>query len=479
MRFQRCPNWREGLLSGALFAGAACSKYQASYLVPPAACAVLWIAVRHRKPAASLAWIASAVAVSTTHWLKNLLFYGDPFYPLLNRWFHAHPFHADAAQWVANYYWPTQGKPTGVGWEKWKNALLATINFSLSPDGGFTWENKALPLYGSLFTLLIPATFMLKRPLRLLTQVLGIQAALMVWSITSHQERFLQTLTPWIAAVTAVILVRVWQSGRVARACLVPMVGLQFVWGADLLALPRHAMNGKASLQATLDYLASSYTPQRKTRNALPNTLEYLGRRLRPKMHAILHNFRLRLGTNVEIVTDETGWQGAIDYLQHGSPHDTLTVWKQVEATHVIWQPNRGGADSNDVARELVFLRAIHEYANPSGPLRDWYVDPIHFTDESSLATQPNVLGWYVCTTIPRPGVYDVRKFAKSKPEQAFPDNTVTDSVAIGAIERVNAIALDSHCQGSERVRELIGQSFTRMGTSASIELWVRSRTSP
>jgi hypothetical protein len=479
VRFNRNPTWREGVLAGALFAGAACTKYQASYLVPPAACAVLWIAVRHRKPAASLAWIASAALVSATHWLKNLFFYGDPFYPLLNRWFHAHPFHAEATRWVANYYWPTQGKPTGVGWEKWKNALLATVNFSLSPDGGFTWDNKALPLYGSLFTLLIPVTFLLKRPWRLLTQVLGVQSALLVWALTSHQERFLQTLTPWIAAVTAAILMRVWHSGRVARTCLVPMVGLQLVWGADLLALPRHAMTGKASLQSTLEYWASSYTPQRKTRNALPNTLEALGRRLQPKMRAILHNFRLRLGTHVEILTDETGWQGAIDYLQHQSPHDTLSTWKQVKATHVIWQPNRGGADSNDVARELVFLRAVHEYAKPTAPLRDWYVDPIRFVDESPLAKQPNVLGWYVCNTIPRPGIYEVRQFAKSSSMQTFPNNAVADAQAISAVAKTNAIALDSHCQGSERLREYIGSSFVRMGSAASIELWIRSRATP
>ncbi|HEX7672494.1 MAG TPA: hypothetical protein VF395_23030, partial [Polyangiaceae bacterium] len=100
----RTVGFRHAALVGALAAGAALTKYSAfSVAVPLVGAIVLraaWLAQRGahvRRALTSIGAVVLAFAVLwSPHWLKNLLWYGDPAYPILHHWFLPHPWTSQA-----------------------------------------------------------------------------------------------------------------------------------------------------------------------------------------------------------------------------------------------------------------------------------------------------------------------------------------------------------------------------------------------
>jgi hypothetical protein len=471
LRFAKNPtSVREAILSGALVAGSVSTKYQSCYLVVPSLLLIAFLSIRRRHWLAISAWFIAAGSVSATHWLKNLIYYHDPLYPLLHHWFKSRPYHTDVPIWLEQFYWPIPTKPVGVGWQKYLNTAFATLHFSFSPDGTFTWDNKALPLVGSLFTLLIPALFVMRKTSRLWWQVLSIQIGLAIWYLTTHQERFLQTLTPWMAAVVAAILFRLWRESLITRVALIPLVGLQVVWGADLFSLARHNMTGRAPLQYAIEHFASSYDAREKTRFHLGSTLEHLRPRLPRVARLLIHAQRLHLGLGVEVVTDETGWQGLINYLDHKTPIDTINQWNGLRLSHVMWPGVRAAEVPAEIGREVVFLRAIQQVAHPKNLIRDWFVEPLSKDLRSpELAHQPTRFLWLGCSFAPRPGIYSPRGWDLGHAEEVF-----TDDLSASELSTVNAVALERRCANAPPIISSLDKEFDRYSTIAGVEIWLR-----
>ena len=140
------------LLASLMAAGAVLTRYQAIYLLAPAGLIALFALARARKLMLILPGIAAVLVLTSPHWLKNLIFYGDPLYPMLHAYFPAHPFHRGAALAMLGSYVPIRFVSSAVFSLQLLEALPVLFTFSFVPHN---WgDYLPQPTFGSLFTLL-------------------------------------------------------------------------------------------------------------------------------------------------------------------------------------------------------------------------------------------------------------------------------------------------------------------------------------
>src|SRR5213075_1725617 len=104
-------------------------------------------------------------------------------------------------------------------------------------------------------------------------------------------------LMPWMAAVTAALLMLGWRHGRAARVALAGLVGLQVVWGADVYFIRAHAMIGDSVLKAAVDFLSAGHDGKYRERFNHPGSLEEVGAQLpRSGVTVMQHEVQEKLG---------------------------------------------------------------------------------------------------------------------------------------------------------------------------------------
>ena len=300
------------------------------------------------------------------HWLKNWVYYGDPFYPVLRDWLPPRPWTPGAAVGFA----PPEWRPSSAFPGSLLEALGTVVTFSFAPHD---WPNLhgRVPVFGSLFTLFVPALLFLPRSGRAWLVAGSALAGVFTWYLTLHQDRYLQALLPWMAAVVAAVIVKAWEHGRAVRAAIAGVVGLQVVWGGDVYFLPTHAMLWKAPLVASAELLASGFKQDLALRDATLCELELLRPALSRKRDVLLvHESHLRLGSGVRTVMDARGAQAAIDYAGLASPRAVWERLRSLGVTKLTWKPGASGPEAR-LSDELVFLAFVAHVseAQPFGPL--------------------------------------------------------------------------------------------------------------
>jgi len=366
------------LLLACVAAGAALTKYQAvSGLAFPAlaAAGAVIIAVRRRTRTRSegvsstLGAIGSSVGLAllaflilfAPHWLKNLAWHGDPFYPMLRGFLADRPWTPDAVEGFAVPYWLPQGSLFG----RLGEATKVAFTFSFVPHD-WAHLHGAVPVFGSLFTLsLLPQLF-----LRGMSRGWVVSAAaltgLIVWFLTYHPDRYLQALLPWMAAVVAAVVIRSWESGRASRVAVVGAVALQIVWGADVYAFPTHSLLWNAPAHAVLDLVSSGYRQDWDRRFATGNELETLAPRLPKGSKLLVHESEMHLGSGAMAVTDARGAQGGIDYSALRTPRAIWELLASYGVTHLVWKPGSMRAEQR-LSDEVAFLNFAVRHAEGEG----------------------------------------------------------------------------------------------------------------
>ncbi len=338
-----CRRWTtaDAVLLGLMCSGAALTKYQAIYLLVPIAIAISvttvivgWRGRRVRTAFAPPIMLAGTVLVLTAvHWLKNLVWYGDPIYPALYKHLSLRPWNPDADP-VFNLQ-PAGFMVDGTFGHKLGETLQAVATF---PFRAHDWPlfHRDWPVFGFLFTILAPMVLVLRgaRRLRLLTGATLL--AVGVWYWTMHQDRYLQALVPWMAAAVAAVIWRLWRAGRVPRVSVACLIALQLVWAGDHYALSRHAMLGQQPMRMTMDLLSGGFDGHTSERFRVPTDLVAAGSALPTRARALFHEQHLRLGLGRPIVTDARGTQGAISYKRMRSPREVWETFRGLGVTHVI-----------------------------------------------------------------------------------------------------------------------------------------------
>jgi hypothetical protein len=395
--------WRRCALAGAFLAGALLTKYQAIYLIFGVGLifAGRWIAAvirrARRKPSidvgapsterssgtsdptdterspdrpsalpvsrALVSWkqlllgpvaiLGALLAISSPHFLKNLIFYGNPVYPFAQDIFKSHPTVPNAAFLFEYLFKDYTYRLHGTTWQNIKTAAGLTLNFSVKPHYSFT---KSVPNTGSLFTLTLPLILFLKRPKRLAWAGVAGMAALFLWAYTFQVDRHLQTFLPLLVACTAAVIVRAWEQGWLARIGLIPLVGLQILWGADAIAY-----NAGSRINGAFALIKAGYDGRRDdARMSFRQNFRDVGAALPPNAKVIEHRYRPNLGIDRDIYLDWAGSQGLFYYEDLPGPQATWKRYKDLGMTHIIHLPGHGPGMTKH--EEILFQEFLYRY---------------------------------------------------------------------------------------------------------------------
>jgi hypothetical protein len=367
------------LLAVVLAAGALVKETIAIMLVPVPLAVVgvrtAWLFVQGKRGKVDSsvlrnAWrsplLAGAVflAALSPLWLENLVWYGDPLYPTLSRWFSPHPWSENAAYRFAWGYqeaqmWAPERDVNGL-----LETLRALVTFSFEPHDWKRFHHD-VPVFGSLFTLLLP-TLVLCRGVKRTAWLVGwIHVALFAWFSVHHQDRYLQGLMPLMASATAAMLVLVWrQHGGLVRAALSGLVAFQLAWGGDVYFFQTHAM-ARSPLKKSIDLLSAGFEKRYAQRFNVQTSYQNIGKSVPPGGRVLLHETNINLGTGRTTVLDNPGWQYAIEYGVQKSPADVHALLAGLGVTHLHGRTDKSkGSDS--LAGDIRFHDYLRRYGeNP------------------------------------------------------------------------------------------------------------------
>lgn len=358
------------LVGGLLAGGALMTKYQAIYVLFPLlafalirAGLLLFKRWRGDRETPTLGAMAGAVgitagvafAVTLPHLVSNYVFYRNPMYPLFQNVFkHSTPTIPDAADRVNRVLADAQWQPpAALGARIWK-ALELIFTFSFEPHYSFV---SNLPNFGFAFTIALPLLFVIERSRRLWFGALIGLGTVMMWAMSYWVDRNLQTILPVLAAASAAILLRAWQSGWFARVGVTALVVVQLAW-----ALPLY-FSGSDRISAAVDLLRGGMAGEsRKKLQRYRSEYVALGESLPDNAVVLLHNQHIMLGIDRPVILDWSGFQTIIDYRNFRSARDLYDRLHELGVTHIVSVP--GSFPAAAVQDEIVFTTFVGEYCD-------------------------------------------------------------------------------------------------------------------
>ena len=379
--FELCRTFSASSAALFAFACAGCilSKYQAVYLIAPmgAVLGVAWalrlFSVLHKTPAgnparapalrplirAPLIVLGLGTLLVSPHFLKNVVFYGNPVYPFATQLFSSSwPVMPNGHQLIAHIFTDDNWKPKGSALEKTKHALELVLNFSWKPHYSFT---KNFPAFGSLFTLTLPLLLAIRRPQRIALGALIGLGALFAWAYTYNVDRNLQLFLPVLAAVTAALIVGAYRLGPIARVGLVPLVAFQLVWGGDAFFYSAYDR-----IQSSMQLIKSGFDGNAATRfDGYRSNFRAIGQALPKNARVLLHASHPSLGIDREIIQDWVGFQGFIAYDALRTPREFYDLLRNRGITHILYAPRERPASSKQ--EEVLFYAFVTRYGVPVG----------------------------------------------------------------------------------------------------------------
>jgi hypothetical protein len=420
-----------------------------------------------------------ALVATSPLWLKNVLWFGDPLYPALNRWFSPEPWSPDAAyrfQWGYQdaQMWAPKRNLDGL-----RETFVALFTYSFDPND---WKrfHRDVPVFGSLFTLLLACLFFCRGTKRLWWLVAWVHFAIFAWYSVHHQDRYLQGILPLMAGATAAMLLLVWrQHGVVARGALALLVGFQLVWGGDVYFLQTHAM-ARSPLKKSIDLLSSGFERKYETRFAVQSSFQAIGKLLPAEARILLHETNINLGTGATTVLDNPGWQYAIEYGTKKSPAEVHALLQELGVTHVFTRTEKSkGSDS--LAGDIRFFDYVRRYGSRPTQVAGGVLIAVDEAPSGEFDDSAAVLS---CGNDYQPGMYRVSDLKtppfgprmKRLPAPQTPANIPADAPDL--IREAEFVVLDPGCFGGSlpELRATHSLLVKRSGSRAmkGYEIWAR-----
>jgi hypothetical protein len=475
LRLGRTFSAKPAVLAACLVAAAFLTKLQGVYLIAPVGLLLLVLAIRRRAIRPLLVFCAVGLVVTAPHWLKNWVFYGDPQYPTLHAYFSPHPFHARAAAQVERTFFEPEFVMHGTPREKLGETLSALVNYPFVPhDFGF---HRDRPVLGALFTLLLPLLLLVRPRRRVVLMVIGVHLGIAAWYVIKHQDRYLQMLMPWMAAVTVSLLVLAWRQGRLARAAVTVLVALQLVWGSDVYFIRSHAMIGDSVLKATVDFLSAGHDKRYAERFRIGGGLEDVAAKLPRGARVMQHEVQEKLGLGAQAICDMPEWQGALEYLVQDVPAEVERSWRKLGATHVLWERRKGGPwEIDKLAREAVFHRTVEPFIDAAIDVGGFRLLALPPPGPGSAEPTPTRIAWLSCAGDPPNGSYVAADLAERKPLATI-EPAALQANPQATLAEANVVILRSGCGEWWFAPALLdGAGFRHRFDSGDHHLWVRGR---
>jgi hypothetical protein len=285
-------------------------------------------------------------------WLTNWVWHGDPIYPILNRYLHVRPWTSESAyrlKWAyeeANMWQPPHNLSGLV------IALKALATFSFIPNDWARFHGQT-PVFGSLFTLLLPCLLLCRGRLRLWGVIGWVHASILLWFWIHHQDRYLQGIMPLMTAATAALVISIWRLGSFARSALSLLIGFQVVWGGDVYFIQTHAM-AKSPLKKSIDLLSSGFEHDYEKRFAVQEQYQSVAAALPRHARVVVHDENNHLGLEAQSIVDRFPFEYGISYGLQATPSDVFALYRSLGATHILWAPKSKGTDS--LAGDIMFF---------------------------------------------------------------------------------------------------------------------------
>jgi hypothetical protein len=394
---------------------------------------------------------AVGLVATTPFWLKNLLWYGDPLYPKFATVLHARPASPDYRIPFENWFY-APGFRAARGWQGISDGLKAMATFSFVPNDWPELHGK-IPLFGSLFTLLLVAVPFIGRRPRLWFAIVATHVGVFVWYQIHHFDRYLQTLLPWMAACTTVCILALWAMHWIVRIPLVALVAAQIVWGGHVPFRGHHSMIvfGTA-MQKTLELLAAGERKDGEKRFDRFGSVNEVGRHLPADAKVLVHEQHGHWGLEHAAVNDWQGTQAGISYVRAGSIARVYDLLESMGVTHLMWASGVSHA-GDTLGGDLLFFR-FAKYATSNqkryGELTLARMPGSRPADDSTDAS----VAMLDCGSRYAPGVYRLIHLVKSDfdPDHSYPKpdeplSDPTDSTAAAALlNKVEYAVINSAC---------------------------------
>jgi hypothetical protein len=468
----RTPDIRQHMLLACMVAGAALTKYQALYLLAPLTLALLTRAMSARRFVPLLVFGGVALVLTAPHWLKNLLYYGDPLYPLLNAYFTPEPFHDGAGELFRRIYSMPEFTPQGSLGRRLLEALDGTLSFAFMPRDIWSFH-RDIPVFGTLFTLLVVPLAFTRRSVRIWLLVGAGHLGTFVWFFTNHQERFLQALVPWFAAASAATLVRLWQLGPAVRIATGALLSASIIWSGDHFFLRRHRMINGPILNALSDHLSDGFEGERDSRFHKWTEWWHAQDKLPGDATVLIHNERTVVGLRRAFLNDDVGYQGATEYLDLVQPGKARAHLQQLGATHVLL--NRDSWPTMDlerIGREVVFYTMVERETEPVWQKGKLELRRLLDTPTPGSSRQePNVAVIGCKAKLPR-GVFSISGLRLNHQRARIPKSVSRRPDR--ALRNVDAVFLQKDCRVSRALLKKRPSTFTSVAHFSNGDLWLR-----
>jgi len=475
LRYLKLGDARNGALVGLVLGGAILTKYQAVYFAVPISILLGLNLLRDRRLTPVFTAAAAALLVTSPHWLKNWIAYGDPLYPNLYRWLPDRPFFRDASVWFPQNYWFSGSTEPRTPPQKLVDTIRTLFAFSFSPLG---WGRLPDPptVIGSLFTLLLPLVLWVRPRWRVLVIVGCAHAALAVWYLTYPYDRYLQAFLPWMAACLAAILAAAWRlRAALLRFALLLIVALQLVWGGDAYFLRSHAMLKDLPLHA----LGSADGGKTPARFPYPGEeLADIGGGMAKGSKIVGHDFYQSVGAGVQAICDQPAWQGRIDYLQLDNPEAVLHTWRALGATHLVWPFAKEARAPDDLARDAVFARASVAFTSSFVTVAGYRVAALEHRTPSPALRDATQIAWLACGGDRELAAYTPAGLSSGTPESTFSEQAIKQAPD-SALAPINAVWLKPHCAEAKAAQSVLSTEFTEVMRSGELVLWIRTQSVP
>jgi hypothetical protein len=461
-------------LHAALFAlftgGALLTKYTAVSLAVPASLAILarglYLALVVRS---SGAWkslgtlLACGLAITAPHWLKNLIWYGDPIYPMLHAYFPSRPWAPEALARLSIL--EATARPGSLDLPGLFEAARAMFTFSFIPNN---WEflYGQWPVFGSLFTLSMPCLPFVRGASRVAWLYLLSLGAVFIWYLLSHYDRYLVAVVPWMAAATAACFVLIAREGQLGRIGLASLTALQVVWSGDIPFLRGHNQIGDSPIRHVAYFLASSFE-RRPRRLDLYQPLSTIARALPADATVLAHDHITILGLDRNWVTDLH--QLEFNYARLGSPSAIHEKLVGLGVTHLVWPTSSIERDS--LAEDLAFHNYAYNYTVERQRVADQWVARLA-SAAPSVATRDYDVAHYGCRNPYGTGWFQLSQLQLPVVKPGTPPSPIEPlDPRAPTPDDADFVVIDQACHANRQV----GPSFVLAATRGRNSLYVRS----
>lgn len=509
---------RPMLLLATLMAGAILTKYQTMYLLALPVLALIgrtaWLVLAPRirrwrrketlvpadepralRVIAGLAAAAGAgLLLTSAHWLKNWIWYGDPLFPYLLGTLSPGRWAPDTGRLFKDWNASLQlnaWTPKGTFLEKLLDTLRVVVVFPFQPHDWNKFHGH-VPVFGSLFTLSVMFLPFVRGARRVWGLVGATLLGVFVWYWTMHQDRYLQVLVPWMAASLAAALILVWRATAdlrskanvAARGLLVVLLCVQVIWGGDVYFIPGHAMTGRSPASVTSDLLGQGYAKKYDDRLTMTSGPFKIGRakELPRNARILLHEDHLRLGLWRPVVMDIAGYQYGVRYDLLGSRAAVHDALRKLGVTHIV---SRSGTSRafDSLTADLRFFDYLMNAAVVVKGYGDFTL--YRLPDKAPDASSHKLVAYLGCNKFYQPGLHDLdalnvreRQVQKPPPMRAAKLKATADEAGWAAVlERADFAVTGDKCKPAVPSSAL--GDFTKMVSRTAETLWMRRAGHP